>query len=314
MREVLVGVDVGGTKTHVAVADESRVIADSVVPSVGWNPRPWADGAARLVDVLDGVHPDWREAASVVVGAHGCDSPEQSAALQAALSRAAGRRCLVHNDAELVLPSAGLREGVAIIAGTGSIASGHRAGAAAITVGGWGWLLGDEGSAPSLVREAIRAVVGRHDSGLPPDALGDRLLRAFDVHSVNDLIVVASHKAGVPGWSAHARTVFDAVADGSRDAAEVVRSAARELATLVQRLRMRGVPTDDVVLAGGVARSQPLLGECVGQALAERHIYARVQTLSVPPVTGALMLAARDAGWRTGPPCLQPQRSEVSAR
>jgi N-acetylglucosamine kinase-like BadF-type ATPase len=311
MSEVLVGVDVGGTKTHVAVADENRVVADSVLPSIGWNPRPWEAGAAWLVDVLDRVHASWRDAVSVVVGAHGCDSPEQSAALQAALSRAAGRPCLVHNDAELVLPSAGLTEGVAIIAGTGSIASGHRAGAPAITVGGWGWLLGDEGSAPSLVRAAIRAVMGRYDSGLPQDALGDRLCAVFDVSSPTDLVVEASRHAGVPGWSTHARTVFDAAADGSSDAAAVVRSAAGELATLVQRLGMRGVPTEDVVLAGGVARNQPLLGDCVEQALKERHVHARVQTLSVAPVTGALVLAARDAGWRVQPPTPGHQRSHV---
>ncbi|WP_460447487.1 BadF/BadG/BcrA/BcrD ATPase family protein, partial [Angustibacter aerolatus] len=275
----VVGVDVGGTKTHVVVASPAAVLLEAVRPSAGWNPRPWDDGARWLQRLLDDVHPAWPSASAVVVGAHGCDSPEHVTALQAALVRVTGREVLVHNDAELVLPAAGLTEGVGVIVGTGSIAAGHRAGHPTTLAGGWGWLLGDEGSAPTLVRAAVRAVAARLESGLPADPLGELLMGSFGVTSAAELIVAVSQAGGIPGWSSRAPLVFDAVEAGSQDALDVVRAAAGELADLVLRLHRRGVPTDDVVLAGGVARAQPLVARSVDEAVAEGGLPAGLEVL-----------------------------------
>jgi N-acetylglucosamine kinase-like BadF-type ATPase len=300
----VVGVDLGGTKTHVGVAGPDAVATDVVRPSGGWNPRPWDDGARWVTAVLDDAHPAWRAADAVVIGAHGSDSPAHAVAMRDALRRVAGRDCVVVNDAELVLPAAGLSEGVGVIAGTGSVAAGHRDGEPTVTVGGWGWLLGDEGSAPTLVREAIRAVVERYERGEPSDPLGDAMLRAFEAPSPPELLVAASTRPGIAGWAPHAPAVFRAVQDGSADALAVVRQQAAALAELVVRLHGRGVPTADVVVAGGVARHQPLLVEGIATALREQGLACRVQTLRAAPVTGALVLAARAAGWADLPPAV----------
>jgi glucosamine kinase len=68
-------------------------------------------------------------------------------------------RIVVVDDVSLVLPAAGLTDGIAVISGTGSIAVGAWQGRTAL-VGGWGYLLGDEGSGYWIVRSAIRELPG----------------------------------------------------------------------------------------------------------------------------------------------------------
>ena len=64
----------------------------------------------------------------------------------------------VVNDAELMVPAAGYFGGIGVVSGTGSIAVARTAEGHMLAAGGWGWILGDEGSAPALVREAAKAI------------------------------------------------------------------------------------------------------------------------------------------------------------
>jgi N-acetylglucosamine kinase-like BadF-type ATPase len=301
---LVVGVDVGGTKTQVRVASPDGVVADLVLPSTGWDPHPWPDAAAWLCRALDAVDPRWRSAAAVVVGAHGCDSPQTIEGLRQALDAASGRPCAVLNDGELLVPAAGLDDGIGVVLGTGSIAIGRLPGGGTVTAGGWGWLLGDEGAAPVIVRAAVRAVLVRHELGHPVDALGSRVLAAFGVPTPPDLVAAAHRATGPRDWGVHARVVFEAAAEGSADARAVLDQVAVDVAGLVERLALRGVPVRDLVFAGGVARHQPELVERIRQAVVARRPGTQVQVLTEPPVHGAVVLAARSAGWPDRPrPC-----------
>ncbi len=54
------------------------------------------------------------------------------------------------------VPAAGYADGIGVVSGTGSIAVARTAEGRMLAAGGWGWILGDEGSAPALVREAAQ--------------------------------------------------------------------------------------------------------------------------------------------------------------
>jgi N-acetylglucosamine kinase-like BadF-type ATPase len=294
---LVVGVDVGGTKTHVRVASRDAVVADTVLPSTGWDPHPWPEAAAWLCRALDAVDRRWRSAAAVVIGAHGCDSPQTIKGLREALELASGRPCGVFNDGELLVPAAGLDDGIGVVLGTGAIAIGRLPGGGTVTAGGWGWLLGDEGAAPVIVRAALRAVLTRHELGGPVDALGSRVLAALGVATPPELVAVAHRATGPRDWGEHAWVVFKAAEEGSADARAVLDQVAVDVAALVERLAGRGVPVRDLVFAGGVARHQQGLVEQIRQVLVTRHPGTRVQVLTEPPVHGAVVLAARSAGW-----------------
>ena len=89
--------------------------------------------------------------------------------------RLAGRVQVV-NDAELMGPAAGYSGGISVVAGTGSIAVARSRDGRMLAAGGWGWILGDEGSAPALVRDAAKAIRGAIDAGDGADPLTDALM------------------------------------------------------------------------------------------------------------------------------------------
>jgi N-acetylglucosamine kinase-like BadF-type ATPase len=287
-----VGVDVGGTKTHLRALAGGEDVVDRVRSSTGWrphDPRAAADWLAALVtDAL----PSHVRPSALAVGGHACETPRQCAGIRAALQERLGVPALVVGDAELLVPAAGLDKGVGLVAGTGSVAVGRLPDGAAVQVGGWGAVLGDEGGAAGLVREAARAVWAAHDRGEEPDALATGLVAAFGVAEVPALGAALESATDVSAeWGRRSPAVFAAAEAGSPLARAVIAEGGRALAALVTRLARRGVAVDDVVVAGGTVLAQPALYEAFTSALAEALPGARPQPLHVPPVEGAVTLA-----------------------
>ncbi|MBP2330499.1 N-acetylglucosamine kinase-like BadF-type ATPase [Kibdelosporangium banguiense] len=287
---VRVGIDVGGTKTHIHATRGGETIADRVVASEGWLP---SDGPAAAAFLAELIGTTVRQAGvdGIVVGAHGCDSARACAVVQEELTRLLPVACLVCNDAELLVPAAGLAVGVGLVAGTGSVAVGRDRQGESVYVGGWGWLLGDEGSASGLTREAARASLAARNRGEPPDLLADLLVRSYQVTEVTDLPDAMAADLGAAGWGSRASLVFDALNGGSALAEAVVREAAEALAGLVAMLATRDVPVDDVVVAGGVILNQRRLFDAFLRELAVVAPSSKVHRLAVPPVHGAVRLA-----------------------
>lgn len=291
MSGVVAGIDIGATKAHLRAVAGDTAVADVVVPSAGWRARPEAEGARWIRALLDrgGVAPADLDA--LVVGAQGCDSIEQARSLQHALSLAVPVRCLVVNDAELVVPAAGRSDGIGLISGTGSIAVGRDPAERLLFAGGWGWLVDDAGSAPALVRSAVCAVLRAVEHGGPVDPLAEVLMRRLDAPAVADLPDRMIRTAYDPGWGVHAAAVFEAADDGSPVALDVVGEAGAALADLVVRLRSRGVTSRLVVAGGGVVTAQPRLQRALRDALADAVGDAELVVLDTPPVHGAVRLA-----------------------
>jgi N-acetylglucosamine kinase-like BadF-type ATPase len=291
--DVLAGLDAGGSKLAIRVETlAGERVLDTVVPAAGWEANP-ADAAAEwltghLARILP---PSWRVRAAGV-GAQGCDSPETSAALQRALA-AAGLPAVVVNDGALLVPAAGLEQGIGLVAGTGSIGIGADAAGQVLIAGGWGWVIGDEGGAPALVREATRAALTAHDSGDPDDGLLAGLLAAFGVPSAERLARAVNDEPTPENWGPRAPAVFEAADAGSALAAEVISDAGAQLAHLVGRLRARGAVGTTVVAAGGVITSQPRLADTLRARLAADQPDLELRILTEAPVAGAITLARR---------------------
>ncbi|MEV6605895.1 BadF/BadG/BcrA/BcrD ATPase family protein [Kutzneria sp. NPDC051319] len=290
---VRVGIDVGGTKTHLRAARGGRVTADRIVTSERWRPANAASAAAFLTDLIATSLPDVAVDA-VAVGAHGCDSARACEALATELARRLpAARCLVRNDAELLVPACGLAAGVGVVAGTGSVAVGRDSRDEPVFMGGWGWLIGDEGSAPGLLRDAVRASMAARDRGEPPDLLATALMRSYGVAEVADLPEAMATEAGAANWGRRAELVFDALHGGSALARAVVDDAADALVRLVTGMAGRDVDVDDVVVAGGVILNQSSLFDTFVRKLRMIAPVSTVHRLTVDPVVGAVRLAER---------------------
>lgn len=291
---MIVGIDIGGTKTHIVVAAE-RDIRDVVVASELWqrgglfgdpgNPR-------RLVDLFGQSVPA-SAATPLAIGAHGCDFEDQCVRFKSLVAEVWDGPITVVNDAQLLGPAFGVDESIALIVGTGSIVTGQSASGAAISAGGHGWLLEDPGSAPGIAREAVRAVLRSLDEGLPRDSLAEALMQHYGVGNEVELSYQFTRAPSISGWAALATTVFAAANAGSALAAKVVDDAADRLAESVIQVRSRGAVGSLVIAAGGVISNQPRMFDSVRDHLSARDTDLDLRLLQVTPVRGALELAKR---------------------
>ena len=182
----VIGIDAGGTKTVCQLADEhANVLAEARGPGANLQ----AGGELEVEKALHAVmaealgHDRSIRPSAICCGMAGVDRPEDVAAVRAILTRIGEKAdLLIVNDALIALEAGAPGEaGVVIVAGTGSIAYGRDTEGHAARAGGWGHVLGDEGSGYWLGRQALQAVVrasdGRGPRDVPERARPDALRR-----------------------------------------------------------------------------------------------------------------------------------------
>ncbi len=291
----MIGVDAGGTKTVGLLADESGAILRQ---ARGGGAHLVAEGELGvekvLYEVLAGL--DAPEPASAIcLGIAGVDRSENKELIHGVLARLGFRRSSVRivNDAHVALV-AGAREGIGIVvvAGTGSVAYGVDARGLTARAGGWGYLLGDEGSAFWLGHAAVRQGVRAADGRGPATMLYDRICREVGV----------DHPSGLVKWfydQEHTRTriarlaavVQQAADDGDESARGLLDQAAQHLARAARAVarQLEFDASYSLVLSGGAFRACPSLYPRVEASLDLPA--ARVVRLEAEPATGAVELA-----------------------
>jgi glucosamine kinase len=291
---LVLGLDIGASTTRAQLVADGVVVGEARAASASMTAAGPERAAAALTDLLRQLPGLSASLDAVCVGAAGAvTATDTRDFLTSRLSPlTTSGRVVIVDDASLVLPAAGLTDGVGVICGTGSIAVGGWHGAAAL-VGGWGYLLGDEGSGYWIVRTAIRQLLSRLDRGQPSGALGASLLDAADAADLTQLRAAFYRQPEPRNWARHAPAILDCP---DPSAADITRQAARALADLATEATRRlaapdGIP---VVLAGGLMGHKGLLAATI--AAVESALPASpVQALANPPVAGAVRLATAAA-------------------
>lgn len=300
----VLGVDGGGSKTVAWLARCTPGIEVEVVGRGQAGPsNPMAVGETlALSNLAQAVAEACHEAgvdssglAAAVLGVAGSDRPETRDPILHLARRFASQVRVVH-DGQLVL-AAGSDQGwgVALISGTGSFAFARDRSGRSVRVGGWGWLMGDEGSGYAIGRAALQAVAQAADGRAADTQLLPRLLDRFQCHQPLELIhavrPIATDRAAI---AALAEYVFQAAEHGDLVAQRIVEHAANDLAAMVQAAAVRLGLADQpfpLALGGGV-----LLGGLAGPVLlriAQLGLQAQPHHAVPEPVAGAVRLAAR---------------------
>jgi N-acetylglucosamine kinase-like BadF-type ATPase len=197
-------------------------------------------------------------------------------------------------DAVLLL-AAGTPEGwgVAVVAGTGSMAFARDACGATARAGGWGPLLGDEGSGYAVALAGLRAAVRFADGRAEATILTECLLAALGLAKVEELIGFASRGGDRAAIAALAPVVLTAAWDGDRVAAAIVSEAATELATTADAAtrQLNLGPALPIALAGGLLLESADYRRRFLTALAKLGLEADPITLVTDPAVGAVRLA-----------------------
>jgi N-acetylglucosamine kinase-like BadF-type ATPase len=299
----VLGIDAGGTKTVCQLADEQGSVI-SEARSTGANLQ--AVGELQVEKVLHQVMEDAigdRQLVpeAICLGIAGVDRPDDAAVVRGIMRRIGYKaRVLVVNDA-LVALEAGAPDqaGVVIISGTGSISYGRNADGLAARSGGWGYVLGDEGSGYWIGRAALRAVLREADRRGKETALTPLLLGHFGVDRPQGLIHEVYHSNLKPAAiGALAQCVHRAFARGDEVAIGILRGAANELESsalsVARRLELVG-RTFPFILAGGIFKAVPWLEEELVRRLPVASPGSTVRLLEGEPATGAVRLALQEA-------------------
>jgi N-acetylglucosamine kinase-like BadF-type ATPase len=299
----VLGIDAGGSKTLCLLADaEGRIVAEGR----GGGANLQAHGELHVEKVLHQVIDDAMADRAVAVaalclGLAGMDREDERQIVRSILRRLGFKtHTLVVNDALIALVAgAGDAPGIVIIAGTGSIAYGTSPAGVAARAGGWGHILGDEGSGYWIGRRALLAVMRAADGRGPATALTSLLLRHFDVASPDQLVsAIYDRGAERQVLAATGVIVEQARAAGDIVAGEILQQAAVELTTaahsVADRLNIRG-DAFPIVLAGGMFRAVPWLVDTVTRHLREVAPRSTVSRLTAEPAVGAVRLALKEA-------------------
>lgn len=196
--------------------------------------------------------------------------------------------------------ASGGEPGVVVIAGGGAIAYGVTADGREAISGGFGYLLGDEGSAFDIGRQAVSAAARASDGRGPPTTLEAIVRSALELTTMRDVTRVV-YGAGFSRdrLSLLAPLVVDAARTGDVVARRIVTIAGEELATsavaVIRRLYPPGEPAT-VYLTGGVFQAGDLILEPLRATLHEGWPEADARLPIHPPVVGALILARRASG------------------
>lgn len=295
MPSIAVGVDAGGTKTAVIHAVDGQTSRVETCEGANASVRGAEAAAATIADAversLDGAMPH-----AIFVGAAGAARPEVRDAIESALrSRYHAARIKVRDDAYIALRAAVPEgDGVVVIAGTGSIAYAQH-GEHGFRCGGYGYLVGDDGSGFAIGSAGIAHVMRSYDGRVTRDELVLALesqLGASDLESALQSVYRSDHPVGTV--AAAARVVLELAQAGERSATKIVQSAALGLGDLVKSVIKRAdlagaaVP---IVLAGGLLQSNSLLTYLLETRLLNEHPNMPTSKLDAEPCMGALSQA-----------------------
>lgn len=290
------GVDGGGTRTRALLADLAGepLGAGEGPPGIVDPARPSAASlavgeAVRRAAEAAGVELPVRALWAGLAGAG--REVERAAAENAVRALGLAGTVRVGTDGEAAFRDAfGDGAGILLVSGTGSMALGRDGGEREVRVGGWGALLGDEGSAYRIGLRGLRAVLRAHDGRGPVTVLRDRVLEEMGVAGEPDLVRAAADapKARIAGLAGR---VIEAAREGDPAAAEIVNRSVAELAEHVRAAsaRLGADPPLPVALAGGLlAPARPLRSRIEAALEATGH---PVRTEEVRAVRGAAGLA-----------------------
>ena len=296
------GLDIGGTKTDCALADENRIISRAKSGSTKILRQAKTDAAISLREVLDSVSAESRVSLADVtascIGTSGAAVAEVTEWLSQQMKMRVGGLLQIVGDEVITLDAAFPGDpGIIVIAGTGSNVIGRNRSGWTTTAGGWGPELADEGSGNRLGQQALRGIFSAINAGEEPRLLL-RVLNHLGLRTRDELIATAN-ALGFQ-FASLMPLIVEAARDGDPVARATLKQGGEELAGLVLHV-IRKLATTEPGIENGlkVATTGSIVThvEEVTDALRQTvlAVYPQIEFMpgTVDPVEGALWHARR---------------------
>ena len=291
------GIDGGGSNLHVVIVDaEMQIISQAhrltVNPSVIGQAKSTMMIQSTLREALAESQLTPTDIAGVGIGIAGVD-PHQSRhwLIDTVSAVLPSTHVVPSSENEIVLVGAhGVREGVLIYADNSSIVFGVNSAGKYIQVGGWGYLIGDEGSASWIGLQSLQKITQSVDSRITSTELTNAILRVLNLETANDLMtwLYRQDKLPIREIALLAMLVIELAEVGDEVAQQIVNEAVHQLVgmceTVVQRLSMTA---PKIAFAGNLLDKENYFAKRLAQRL-NLSDFPRPQ---YSPVIGAALLA-----------------------
>jgi len=308
----VLGVDGGGTKTVALVVNErGRVLGRGESGPANYHTAGLSVAAENIQHAATAAITDAGLVKQALGGAFlalaGVDRPTDRQVMSGVVARL-GLTCpiqLEHHAVAALAGATGGKPGVVVIAATGSVAFGEDGRGNRRRSGGYGPLLGDEGSGYDIGRKALIAALRSEDGRGPATILAERIKKVFMLDTMNDMInLVYGNPAPLERAEIAGLTplVLDAARDGDGIAREILRVAGRELGLLAAAV-LRGLQWEEHVTvpvagSGSVFAAGALLHLPMEQVAMSVCPQAEMCQPQHTPAYGAGLLALRNLGIR----------------
>ena len=293
----LCGWDGGGTKTEVLCADESGHALDRrTFGPLNLNGTSDETAAATIesaVGFMKTMPGGLSACRRLVIGAAGVSNARAAAFIREHLKKAGFDGCaIIVGDHVIALEGAIRGPGAVLIAGTGSVCLG-RNGTEHHRVGGYGYLIDDDGSGYAIGRDILSAVVRAADGRGKTTALSQAVFRQLDVCDVRGLTTwLYAARTGKEQIAALAPLMHEALAAGDETAGFIARKAAGDLAhmalTAWDRLRLE---EGHLALNGSVLAHFPSIRAEVTRICLAKYPAMRITAPLGDAAEGAILLA-----------------------
>lgn len=258
----LLGIDAGASATKWTLIDESGIVAAGTQEAM--DGHLYRDASKiRMDSVLN-------EISQVISGKKvdriymGITGVVHDGSIEKYLEKYFMAPSIVVSDIELAYRANFVQgDGILLYAGTGSVAYAIDEKGEIHQIGGWGYLLGDEGAGYWIGREAIRQALHLIESKkiASPESLVDLILKEINANDWNSVksFVYSQNRSAIAALS---KVVDQAALKGDKSAIEILNRAAGYLADLVERtdrsLLRKSLP---IKFTGGISSSVILYRE-----------------------------------------------------
>jgi N-acetylglucosamine kinase-like BadF-type ATPase len=207
----------------------------------------------------------------------------------------------VNSDAIIALAGAfGNRPGIILIAGTGTICFGKNSKGDIIRSGGWGYLLGDEGSGYYIGREAILAALKDFDGRGEGTTLRKILMSKFGLESMDQIIpLIYQNKLDRIKIADLAPIVFEEAKKVDTVALQIIKQAGNEIGKLAKAVALRLGFSDEnikIALIGSIFKQKEMLVNEISKELFEISWNIELTAPEFDPALGAAILALEASG------------------
>ncbi len=301
-KPLFLGIDGGGSTLRVAVVNQRLESLCSLTESSA-NPNLIGHDAAQALirrsidEVLARANLEPTDIRAAAIGVAGAASTHSRDWLLQTLEPALPETLLApSSDLEIALVGALAKScGILLLAGTGSAVYGISPEGEHLQIGGWGYLLGDDGSSYWIGRQLLRHLISVHDSGTPveSDTLSSHCLNELTLKQPRELIAWLYRAEETPAAriASLARVAIDAASAGDAAAIQILEQAVTLLvaqaAVVQRRLAYDDAP---IAFAGGLLDNDNTFSDLVSKHLG----LVKRPVSKYPPVIGAALLAQQE--------------------